>query len=318
MNLSSFDMNLLRVLDALLREGSTVAAGQRVGLSQPAVSAALGRLRTSLRDDLFVRQGQRLEPTDYARSLALPLRELLDRAEALVAGPQAFDPATAIERFRISGSDFFAEALMPDLGALVARVAPGIVLQMVDLVPENYVQSIERYEADIALVPRIDLPAWMAWEPLFNSSFVAIAREGHPALAEAGTAPGAVMPMDLFCGLEHILFSPEGLTRGIGDAALERAGRERRVVMTLPVFMGVCSAVAASERIALIPRQLADRVGGRMGLAWYRPPMQTPVPVIGMIWHRRATNAPAHRWLRARIAELMRPLNAGEPPLPAN
>ena len=87
MNISGFDLNLLRVLDALLQDGSTVRAGQRIGLSQPAVSAALGRLRAALNDPLFIRRGQGLEPTDYARSLVLPVREVLDGVESLLAGP---------------------------------------------------------------------------------------------------------------------------------------------------------------------------------------------------------------------------------------
>lgn len=106
-NFVTFDLNLLRVLDALLREGSTVKAGNRLGMSQPAVSSALSRLRHSLGDELFLRQGQGILPTDYARSLATPLREQLDRLEALLTGPGGFDPATAELIFRIAGSDFF-------------------------------------------------------------------------------------------------------------------------------------------------------------------------------------------------------------------
>ncbi|MCC0036022.1 MAG: LysR family transcriptional regulator [Hoeflea sp.] len=102
MNLASFDLNLLRVLDALLREGSTVKAGLRIGLSQPAVSAALGRLRTALQDELFLRRGQGLEPTDYAKSLELPLRDILDGIELMFEKPKLFDPLTAQANFTIS------------------------------------------------------------------------------------------------------------------------------------------------------------------------------------------------------------------------
>ena len=111
MNMSAFDLNLLRVLDAMLREGSTVKAGARIGLSQPAVSSALGRLRQALGDELFVRQGKGMEPTDYARSLAIPLREMLDAMEALLWGAGEFDPGKAAQSFKLSGSDFFAEML---------------------------------------------------------------------------------------------------------------------------------------------------------------------------------------------------------------
>ena len=123
MNIASFDLNLLTVLDALLREGSTVRAGERIGLSQPAVSAALGRLRHALGDELFVRRGQGLEPTDYARSLVVPVREVLDAVVGVLAGSR-FEPGTSDAVFRLSGSDFFAEMLMPALAERLSREAP--------------------------------------------------------------------------------------------------------------------------------------------------------------------------------------------------
>lgn len=316
MNLSAFDMNLLRVLDALLREGSTVRAGQRIGLSQPAVSAALSRLRAALGDPLFIRAGQRLEPTDYAKSLAQPLRDILDEVEALIAGPESFDPAQAHETFKISGSDFFAEMLMPRLGDHIARLAPGILLQMVDLVPDNYVGTLENYEVDLALIPHTEFPSWTDWRPLFNSSFAMIARRNHPRLGRAGIAPGDVVPVDLFCDMGHILFSPEGRTAAMGDQALASIGRKRRVVMTMPVFYGVFSAVEGSDHVALVPQQMAHQMATRLAIDVFQPPMPMPLPLIGMIWHKRASNAPAHRWLRDQIATLMRPLNKNEPPLP--
>ena len=309
MNLSAFDLNLLRVLDALLLEGSTVRAGQRIGLSQPAVSAALGRLRLALDDPLFVRQGQRLEPTDYARSLARPLRETLDTIESLLSGPESFDPALVTESFKLSGSDFFAEMLMPALGERLSRVAPGIRVQLVDLVPDNYAGTLENSEIDLALVPSMEHPSWIDWQPLFQSGFVMIARCGHPRLKRAGLKPGDVVPIDLFCDLGHILFSPEGKLRAMGDAALAAVGRERRVVMTMPVFYGVSRAVAESDHVALLPEQLARKLRDTLGLEIFVPPMPITRPQIGMIWHKRSTNAPAHRWLRGQIADLMEPLD---------
>ena len=312
MNLSSFDLNLLRVLDALLREGSTVRAGQRIGLSQPAVSAALGRLRHGLGDPLFVRHGQSLEATDFARSLEIPLRNILDQLAALLAGPASFDPARAVESFRISGSDFFAEMLMPQLADLTSREAPGIRIQLVDLLPENYVGTLERYEVDLALIPAAAFPDWIDSEPMFRSSFVVIARRGNARLKRARLKQGAIIPIDLFCDMGHILFSPEGKLKAMGDAALAAVGRQRRVVMTLPVFSGVASAVARSGHIALLPRQIAEALAPRLGLAIYRPPMAIATATITMIWHRRATTNPAHRWLRSRIKQILEPLDKGE------
>jgi DNA-binding transcriptional LysR family regulator len=316
MNLLALDLNLLRVLDALLREGSTVKAGKRIGLSQPAVSAALGRLRHALNDPLFVRHGQALEPTDYAKSLEIPLRNLLDQLATLLGGADAFDPSTALESFRISGSDFFAEMLMPQLADLLSREAPGIRVQMIDLVPENYVGTLERYEVSLALVPKTEFPDWTDFRPVFWSSFVVIARKANARLRRARIKAGDKIPLDLFCDMGHILFSPEGRLAAMGDAALAAVGRKRRVVMTLPVFVGVSSAVARSEHIALLPRQLAETMAPRLGLSIYEAPMPVKPALICMIWHRRATTNPAHRWMRSKIAGILMPLNKGEAELP--
>ena len=307
-NLARFDLNLLRVLDALLSEGSTVAAGRRLGLSQPAVSAALGRLRHALGDPLFIRQGQGLVPTGFAAGLELPLRAMLEDLEGVLAGPQAFEAAEARLDFRISGTDFFATMLMPDLGARLQREAPGVRLQLVDLVPDNYVEALERRDVDLALLPARPFPAWIANEPLFHAEFAVIARNGHPVLHAAGVGPGDVVPMDLFCALDHVLCSPDGRFHGLGDAALASVGRSRRVVMSVPVFEGVIQMVAASDMIALFPRDLAERRGLAVPVTVHAPPLAIPSPLLCMIWHRRQSAESAHLWLRGIVREILSPL----------
>ncbi len=317
MNFKTFDLNLMRVLDAILQEGSTVKAGAKLGLSQPAVSSALARLRHALGDELFVRQGPGLTPTDYARSLATPVRQELDRLEALFSGPGKFDPSSAVGDFKLAGSDFFAEMLMPALARKVREQAPGMRVQLVDLVPANYIDSLDQYRADLALIPNAEFPDWIERHPLFHSSFAVIARKEHPQLPVSAIAPGQTIPLDLFCDLGHVLFSPEGNTKAMGDAALARVGRSRNVVMTVPVFSGVCRAVSESDLIALIPRQLAIKVSSQLGVEVYNPPMDIEPALIVAIWHRRTSGNPVHRWMRELVAEILRPLNYGEAPLDA-
>ncbi|SPF81158.1 LysR family transcriptional regulator [Pseudoprimorskyibacter insulae] len=309
MNFASFDLNLLRILDAVLATGSTTEAANRVGLSQPAVSAALSRLRHALDDPILVRQGRRMVPTDYATALHGPLRRVLDETEAMLTGPAAFDPKTAKATFKISGADFFAELLMPDLADICLREAPGVVLQLVELVPDSYVSSLERYQADMALIPAEPMPDYISEQFLFHSSFVPIARKGHPRLKRL--SPGDTIPIDLFCDLGHVLFSPEGKLAAMGDSALAKVGRSRRVVMTLPVFHGVLSTVARSDLIALLPHQLAKAQAAKMGFDIYEAPMPVAPSKLVNIWHSRADNNPAHRWLRDQIARLMAPFDDG-------
>lgn len=304
-NLATLDLNLLRVLDALLRERSTVRAGERLGLSQPAVSAALGRLRHALNDPILVRQGQSMVPTVFAEGLEEPLHQSLHRLELMLRGRPGFDPQQAAFDFRLSASDYFATTLMPELVCRVAAQAPEVRVQLVNLVPDGHIDPLDRYEVDLALLPQGDFPAWVDSAPLFCSDFVAIARVGHPEVA--GVEPGTCLPLDLFCALEHVLCSPEGRWKGLGDAALAKAGRKRRVAVSVPFFQAVLSIVAGSDLIALVPRSLLGPASAQAGLEVYLPPLPLTPPQICMIWHRRHTGDPGHDWMREQIAAILRP-----------
>lgn len=308
-NLSSLDLNLLRVLDALLSERSTVRAGEKLGLSQPAVSAALGRLRHSLGDTLLFRHGQGMEPTAHALAMQEPLRRILDDIQSLVDRSTVFDPSASQDRFKISGSDFFAELLMPKLADRLQQLAPGMRVHLVDLVPDSYIDVLSKSDVDLALVPKTACPDWIMSENMFSSGFSVVARRHHPRLVRAGLAANDTIPIDLFCDLGHVLFSPEGNTQAMGDTALAKIGRQRRVVMTMPVFSGVYRAVAGSDLIALLPTPLARHVAHAAGLEVYTPPIPISPAQITMIWHRRFAESPAHKWLRGQIADLLAPLD---------
>ncbi|WP_170481836.1 LysR family transcriptional regulator [Ruegeria arenilitoris] len=307
MNFATLDLNLLRILDAILREGSTTKAGERLGLSQSAVSNALNRLRHSLDDTLFVRHGNQLVPTDFAASIKDGLREELNRLEGLLTPPNDFDPLQAQGNFKISASDFFAELLMPALGDHLSHNAPGITAQLVDLVPYNYVKSLDRYQADVALIPDTDLPEWINREPLFHSSFSVIGRATNPALSSF--VSGGEMSLETFCDLSHVLFSPEGKMSAMGDAALAKVGRKRQVAMTLPVFSGVCRTVSESDLIALVPTQLAQKVSIGFDLKHFTPPFEIAPALVIAIWHKRSDENPMAKWMRQQVFQLMKLLD---------
>lgn len=307
MNFATLDLNLLRILNAVLRDGSTTKAGESLGLSQSAVSNALNRLRHALDDQLFVRHGNQLVPTDFAASIKDGLREELNRLEGLLVSQSDFDPMLANGNFKISASDFFAELLMPALGQHLHKKAPGITVQLVDLVPNNYVESLNRYNADIALIPDMDLPDWVSREPLFRSSFSVVGRAANPALQDV--KDGEEIPMSTFCALSHVLFSPEGKTAAMGDAALAKVGQKRQVAMTLPVFSGVCRVVSESDLIALVPSQLAQKVSEGFVLKHCKPPFEIAPALIVAIWHKRSDENPMSKWIRRQIFDLMKALD---------
>lgn len=313
MNLLTLDLNLLRVLNALLTEHSTVRAGAAIGLSQPAVSAALGRLRVALNDPLFVRQGQHLVPTEFARGLETPLQHIFDELSGLLSGSSRAVPAQAAGAFMISGSDFFAEMLMPDLALYLAKHAPGIQVQLVNRVPDNAPDRLRDRAIDMALIPETRMPGWLDQTRAFQSRFVVIARRQHPRLALI--APGGPVPLDLFCDIPQVTFSPEGHLRTMGDAALAAIGRQRRVMMTMPVFGGICRVVATTDLLALMPAQIAARMAPQLHLNIYEPPMHIQPVQIALIWHRRVGTEPIQVWLRHTVLDIL--ANMIQPAAPA-
>lgn len=301
MNFASFDLNLLRVFDAMMDECNTGRAGLRVGLSQPAVSAALSRLRHATGDPLFVRQGNRMVPTARAEALAGPLRAALSAIERSLLTPDRFEPGAAVQRFRIHGSDYFSTLLMPPLSAVTEAEAPGVVLSLLDL-PGRPEEHLAEGSADLCLDIRLPVPDWVEREVLFQSFLVGVAARGNPALASV--APGNVVPEAIFAKLRHGLVTGDGSTRGTLDAALEARGIRRSVVLTLPHFHAIARAAAESGLFATLPRHFARAVAPRLGLEIYALPATGPKIDVTMYWHARHSDDPASQWLRAKVREV--------------
>lgn len=302
MNLLSFDLNLLRVLDALLETQSTTAAADRVGLSQPAVSGALKRLRYSLDDPLFVREGQRLVPTNFAQSLALPLRQTLDQLQSLLSGAESFDPARASRTFRIAGTDFVGEMILPSLAKRFLAEAPGIRLILVDQTYRSNAELLSEGVIDIGIVPMTPAPEphWAETVHLSDQPAVMIARKGHPRLRRAKIKAGEVVPMNLFCDLAHALMSPNGQLEGILDVKLREKGHSRRVVTSAPYFSSLCRIAAESDLVAVVPVGMARKAADQMKLDLFECPIP-PLVRLKLIWHRKHSHDAGHKWLREQL-----------------
>ena len=301
MNFAAFDLNLLRVFDALMRERSVTRAGEQIGLSQPAVSQALNRLRALLDDQLFVRRGTEMAPTPRAEDIAPAVRNALSLVEAALTGDRGFDPAEASRTFTLIGSDFFSTTVMPDLFARLAAEAPGVRLRLVDSAIGDVERLLQEDAVDLAVERPLTVADWVSREALFTSSFKVVAAKGNRALA--AVAPGAAIPLDLFCRLPQAIRSIDGSMSGWTDEALASVGRERRVVLALPQFFAVARTVARSGLVAAIPEEVAEDVAADLDLSVYEPPVATGLPDISMYWHSRHDRNPAHRWLREKVLE---------------
>jgi DNA-binding transcriptional LysR family regulator len=300
-NFASFDLNLLRVFDALMRERSVTRAGALIGLSQPAVSNALNRLRHALDDELFVRRGNDMVPTPRAETLAERVRDALAQVEQALAGDMRFDPAAADRIFTLLGADFFATLLLPDLAERIAALAPRIALRLIDSASGDVERLLRENAIDAALERPLEMPEWISRQPLFGSPFAVIAARGHKDLKKL--KPGAQLPLETFCALPHAIRSIDGSMTGLVDDALRKSGAARRVMLALPNFQGIARAVARGRLIAAVPVQFATAVARDLDLAIYAPPVEVPVPEISMYWHKRHDRNPAHRWLRGQIMD---------------
>jgi DNA-binding transcriptional LysR family regulator len=292
MNLNALDLNLVRVLDALLREKSVTRAGEQIGLSQPAVSAALNRLRHALNDQLFVRRGNDMVPTPRAESLAEPVRAALRGIERAFQPATDFDPARLERTFTFMGADFFSMLLMPPFAARIAAVSPGISFRFLD-------SAI----GDLALERPLEVAEWVSSVALFGSPFAVIAAKDNAALGRAGITAGEQVPLDLFCALPHALRSIDGSMSGFTDDALGRMGRKRRVRLALPHFQAVALAVASGPYLAAVPTQFAVEAAKSLPIGIYRAPISIPSPAVRMYWHARRDDEPPHRWIREQILD---------------
>jgi len=297
MNIAAADLNLLVAFDALLEERSVTRAARRIGLSQPAMSAALGRLRAMLEDPLFQRTGRGVEPTPRALELAVPVRAGLAQLRRALEGDSAFEPGSSERTFRLAMTDYAEWLLLGPLMAALGREAPGVQLQVRRLdrlfaVPEG---ELRTGAGDLAIGFFPDartLQEGTIEETLFEEWNVVIARKGR----------GGRMSLDAFAASRHaaIIYRPEPW--GLIDQELAARGKRRKLRLAAPHFLTVLEAVAESDLIAVVPERLARRYRKALRLEVMPVPFPMPAFHTRMAWHQQAGDDPAQRWLRGQVA----------------
>lgn len=299
MDFHGIDLNLLVAYQALIEEGNVTRAADRLGLSQPAMSAALARLRRLLDDPLFHRGPGGLIATARTRELAGPVgRALADLEHALVARP-TFEPAHSALRFQIGLSDYPPHVLLPGLAAALETEAPGIGLDIHAFADRNEaVDLLDSGTIDLAIgVAPTAMDRRIRSQPILRDHFVAVVRHDHPAAARR-------LDLETYLSLTHVLVSPEGDRHGLVDEALARLGHERRIGITLSEMFAAPGLVAATGQIATLLSRVAIHGGRRRELVLLPPPIALPDIEFGLIWHRRQEYQPAQVWLRQRLAAL--------------
>ena len=292
--LGAVDLNLLAVFDAVMQERSVTRAGTRLGLSQPAMSHALARLRHMLKDELFVRSPKGMIPTPRAEQLAGPVRAALDGFQQALE-PTEFEPATATQTFRIAVDNYSAVVLVGAVVAKVIKIAPHVTLDFRPSGTLDIPDMLDRAAIDLAIGSFSEQGERFSRQQLLRDEFVALLRKNHPA------ASTRELSIEAFVALPQLEISSVLHATDFIDKVLDRRKLKRRIALRAP-FLSAVRILAASETVAVFPRRIAEE------LVRYRPLTMRPLwhssPIIetAMIWPRRLDDQPAHRWLRNTIA----------------
>lgn len=288
-NLNTLDLNLLKALDALLDERNVTRAAARLGVSQPAMSGILTRLRDSFGDPLFVRAQRGIIPTQRALDLCLPVKQALGQIDALLQPPH-FDPALASLTFSIAATDYALRAVVLPFLTMLKQQAPLVRVALLPLDHAQIHRQLERGQIDLALLTPDSTPPDLHARELFREHYVCVMRADHPAAAKP------VLSLDTFCQLDHALVSyAGGQFCGVTDTALQQQGRQRRVSLSVKSFLILPDILRNSDMVATLPSRL---VNGLPGLVVREMPLPVPGFVKIAAWHPRSHHDPAQRCLR--------------------
>jgi DNA-binding transcriptional LysR family regulator len=302
-NIPDGHLALLPALRLLLEERSVTRAAERAGMSQPAMSRVLARLRRLLGDELLVRGPAGSAPTARALALAEALPAALDEV-ARVIRPPRFDPAEAIGRITIVTVDYIALVLMPAVVARVRREAPGLELDIRTAGGLDFADALAQGTADLLIGAKdeFDDRGGFYRQRLFDEDYACL----MPRRAAAGRKS---LSLEAYLAMPHALVTITGRGGGVIDAALGRAGRARRIALRIQNFLAAPWLVAGSDLAIILPRRLAEHIAKPAGLAVFDPPIDLGTLTLSQIWHARRHRDPAHAWLREVVVAAARPLD---------
>lgn len=308
MNLRSIDLNLLTVFDAIMTEGNQTRAANRLGMSQPAMSNALARLRATLDDPLFVRTAQGMVPTPRSRALAEPIRQALDLVQAGLERSQqdsAFDYRSATRSIVIVVDDYGDTVLIPRLMNWLMQTAPGIRVRIRrDPLGVGLARKLEDGSVDLAIQYFTHRYPQLHARQLLREEFVSMVRQDHPEI-------GNSLSLEQYLAMPHVVFGRlgrEGVRNSIVDRELKRLGVTRKVALEVPGFQSMPIIVQNTDFICTLPQRMAQAYAHHLRLKTLRPPLELPALPLHMLWSRSRDRDPASRWLRNAIHELCRRL----------
>jgi len=300
--LASIDLNLLTVFDAVMRERSTTRAGKRLGLSQPAVSHALGRLRHMLKDELFVRGPLGMMPTPRAEQLSMPVRAAMDGLQEALE-PDEFEPGKATQSFKIAVDNYAAIVLVAPIAAKVAELAPGVRLDFRPSGTLNVLDLLDRSELHLAVGSSDVTAERFTRKRLIQDEIVLVMRRVHPLSKDRELSKEAL------AGASRLEISSAQFGSDASGVA-DSSKLNRRAVVRAPI-LSAARILATSDLVAILPLKVALEMTRSRELI-HRRLARAPKPIeMSMVWLRRLDNQPAHAWLRNEIVKVIDGLYQG-------
>jgi DNA-binding transcriptional LysR family regulator len=297
MELNQIDLNLLVVFHQLMVEGRVSKVADNLGLTQPAVSNSLAKMRRLFGDDLFVRTPAGMVPTPFAEQLGEPIGYALSMIHGGLNQQSRFDPASAKLAVTIGMTDIGEIVFLPRLVERLSREAPGVALNTVRNSAVNLRDDMEAGRVDLAIGLLPQLKAGFFQRRLFRQRYVCLFRRGHRLDRKKLTLAD-------FRAAEHLVVIAAGTGHGKVDELLQRAGVQRTVRLSVPHFVSVGHILQSTDLVATVPERLAERLAAPVGLAWLAQPVRLPEVSINAFWHAKMHRSPANQWLRGVVFEL--------------
>ena len=294
--LRAVDLNLLTVLDAVLTERNVTRAAERLGMTQPAVSSALNRLRLLFDDDLLVRCGKEMAPTPRALSLAGPIRKALDLIQASLAHADAFD-CTANRTFRLGMGDLGEAVLVPRFLQWLEQLGARVRLELCRERGASMQNEMRLGQVELVLDHIVIPGEEFRRERVLDLEFVPLVRHDHPTV-------GPSLTLDEYMALEHVILEPREGQTDLAEQIQAAVGRSRRVRVQVPRYLSMPFIVSQSNLVCTLPLPLARLFERHFPVRVVSCPLPVqPIPLF-MMWHACQDGDPAHQWLRRSLIEL--------------
>ena len=297
MELSEIDLNQLVLFQQLMVERRVSKVAENLGLTQPAVSNTLAKLRRQFGDDLFVRTPVGMMPTPFAEQLAEPIGYALGMIHSGLNQHSRFDPASVKRSVTIGMTDIGEIVFLPELVEHLRREAPGVLLSTVRTTATNLRDDMEAGKVDLAIGPLPQLKAGFFQRRLFRQRYVCLFRKGHALDRKR-------LSLADFKAAEHLVIVSAGTGHGKIDDLIRRAGVDRTVRLTIPHFVSVGHLLRRTEMVTTVTERLAESLVEPFDLTFRPHPINLPEVAINVFWHAKVHRSPAHQWLRGVVFDL--------------